>query len=113
MRQGDVHKGSLECVKDSLNDLAKHVCSLPFLEHDLITVGETPFTNEASELAAYVLPANKELQMVFQFEIMDLDSPKEGQDFEPLNFKPWRLSELKGIVGRWQRYKRDEGFWNA
>ena len=93
--------------------MAKCVCSLPFLEHDLITVGETPFTHEASELTAYVLPANEELNMVFQFEIMDLDSPKEGQDFEPLNFNPWRLFELKGIVGRWKRYKGDEDFWNA
>jgi len=64
-------------------------------------------------LAAYVLPANKELNMVFQFEIMDLDSPKEGQDVEALKFKKWKLSDLKDTIGRWQRYKRDEDFWNA
>ncbi|CAA7269704.1 unnamed protein product [Cyclocybe aegerita] len=82
-------------------------------KHDLITVGETPFTHSASELAAYVLPANNELNMVFHFEIMDLDSPKEGQDFSPLVLREWSLQELKDIVGRWQKYKRDEGFWNA
>jgi len=51
--------------------------------------------------------------MVFQFEIMDLDSPKVGQDVEALKFKEWKLSELKDIISRWQRYKRDEDFWNA
>ncbi|KAF8148638.1 glycoside hydrolase family 13 protein [Crassisporium funariophilum] len=80
---------------------------------DLITVGETPFTHVASELAAYVLPSNKELNMVFHFELMDLDSPKEGQDFSPLVYKKWELSEFKDVIERWQRYKRDEGFWNA
>jgi alpha-glucosidase len=84
-----------------------------FSEHDLITVGETPFTHDASELAPYVLPANKELNMVFQFEIMNLDSPMEGQDIEALKFKEWKLSDLKDLIGRWQRYKRDEDFWNA
>ena len=47
--------------------------------------------------------------MVFQFELMDLDSPAES----PLVKKAWRLAELKAVVGRWQTYKRDEGFWNA
>ncbi|KIJ60143.1 glycoside hydrolase family 13 protein [Hydnomerulius pinastri MD-312] len=77
--------------------------------HDLITVGETPFTHEASELAAYVLPQNKELNMVFHFELMDLDSPDES----PLVKKAWKLAELKDVIRRWQQYRRDEGFWNA
>ncbi|KAH7906284.1 glycoside hydrolase family 13 protein [Hygrophoropsis aurantiaca] len=77
--------------------------------HDLITVGETPFTHDASQLAAYVLPKNKELNMVFHFELMDLDSP----DYSALIHKDWKLTELKAVIQRWQRYKRDEGFWNA
>ncbi|KAJ6522981.1 glycoside hydrolase superfamily [Mycena vulgaris] len=55
--------------------------------HDLITVGETPFTHSAAELAKYVLPTNKELNM--------------------------KLSEFKETVTRWQRFERDAGFWNA
>jgi alpha-glucosidase len=47
--------------------------------------------------------------MVFHFELMDIDSPSES----PLLKKPWTLSELKAIVGRWQRFMRDDGFWNA
>lgn len=78
-------------------------------DRDLITVGETPFTHDASALAAYVLPRNKELNMVFHFELMDLDSPVES----PLVKKAWRLADLKAVVGRWQGYKREEGFWNA
>ncbi|KAG6332404.1 hypothetical protein ID866_6683 [Astraeus odoratus] len=77
--------------------------------HDLITVGETPFTHDASQLAAYVLPQNKELNMVFHFELMDIDSP----DYSPLVQKAWTLTEFRDVIRRWQQYKRDEGYWNA
>ncbi|EGN92954.1 glycoside hydrolase family 13 protein [Serpula lacrymans var. lacrymans S7.3] len=92
-------------VHEYIKEMNQEVLS----KHDLITVGETPFTHEASELAAYVLPKNKELNMVFHFELMDLDSP----DYSPLAHKAWKLTELKAIVRRWQQYKREEGFWNA
>jgi oligo-1,6-glucosidase len=78
-------------------------------DHDLITVGETPFTHDASELAAYVLPQNRELDMVFHFELMDIDSSSES----PLLTKPWTLRELKAIIGRWQQFMHGDGFWNA
>jgi alpha-glucosidase len=78
----------------------------------LITVGETPFTHEASVLAAYVLPKNEELNMVFHFELMDIDGPKGG-DPMPLTHKDWKLSEMTEIIGRWQNFERSEGFWNA
>ncbi|KAJ7729934.1 glycoside hydrolase family 13 protein [Mycena metata] len=81
-------------------------------QHDLITVGETPFTHSAAELAKYVLPANKELNMVFHFEIADLDSPSLPKH-EPFIHRPWKVSEFKEIVTRWQQFERDAGFWNA
>ncbi|GLB36830.1 putative alpha-amylase domain containing protein [Lyophyllum shimeji] len=81
-------------------------------KHDLITVGETPFTHDASQLAAYVLPANNELNMVFQFELMDLDAPL-GVEHRPLEHREWSLKEFRAVVGRWQGFKREEGFWNA
>jgi len=81
-------------------------------EYDLITVGETPFTHDEAELAAYVLPQNKELNMVFQFELMDIDSPLGGRH-KPLIHRDWKLTEFKAIVGRWQNFRREDGFWNA
>lgn len=78
-----------------------------------MTVGETPFTHEASQLASYVLPKNQELDMVFQFEVMEIDSPLQGGQDVPLKRKQWTLPQLKEIITRWQNYKRDEGFWNA
>jgi oligo-1,6-glucosidase len=55
--------------------------------------------------------------MVFQFELMDLDSPQSdeegGGDHSPLNPRAWKVTEFKDVVRRWQKFKRDEGFWNA
>lgn len=50
--------------------------------------------------------------MVFHFELMDIDGPKEG-DPVPLIHKDWKLSEFKETVGRWQNFERAQGFWNA
>ena len=62
-------------------------------------------------LAQYVLPANKELNMVFQFELMDVDSSGMTRD-NPLVPRQWKLTEFKEIINRWQTFLRDEGFWN-
>ena len=89
------------------------IYSVWILEYDIMTVGETPFTHDASALAAYVLPENKELDMIFHFELMDVDSPMEGSQLVPLIKKSWKLEELREIIVRWQLYKREQGFWNA
>lgn len=77
----------------------------------LITVGESPFTHDMHALARYVLPKNRELNMVFQFELMDIDSPKRDRS-EPLVHEPWKLTELKEVINRWQTFLREDGFWN-
>ncbi|KAF8883819.1 glycoside hydrolase family 13 protein [Infundibulicybe gibba] len=95
-----------------VHEYLKEMRSKVLSKGDLITVGETPFTYSESALSAYVIPSGEELDMVFQFEIMELDAPK-GTDHAPLIHVDWKLAEFKETVSRWQRFKRDEGFWNA
>lgn len=75
-----------------------------------MTVGEAPLSHSASDLAKYVLPENHELNMVFQFELMDIDAADPD---EPLTWKKWTLPDLEHIVAKWQIFDRDQGFWNA
>jgi alpha-glucosidase len=75
-----------------------------------MTVGEAPFSHSAADLVEYVLPENKELNMVFQFELMDIDSIAP---LDPILYKKWSLSDLKHIVEKWQTFEKDRGFWNA
>ena len=80
------------------------------IDYDIFTVGEAPFSHSADDLAKYALPQNGELKTIFQFELMDIDS---SESLEPLIPKPWKLSDLKNAVEKWQTFKREEGFWNT
>ncbi|KAL5504797.1 hypothetical protein ACEPAH_7460 [Sanghuangporus vaninii] len=96
-------------VHEYLKEMNKEVLS----KYDkLITVGEAPFTHDMRALAEYVLPNNQELNMIFQFELMDVDSSGTTRD-NPLVPREWKLTEFKEVVSRWQTYLRGEGFWNS
>jgi glycosidase len=83
-----------------------------------MTVGKTPFTLNTDDITPYILPMSKELDMVFQFQLMQIDAPHNISDSNPIKDKclvwmEWKLSEMKTVVQRWQGYKRDEGYWNV
>ncbi len=74
---------------------------------DLLTVGETPGVDPALA-ALYVGEDRGELGMVFQFEHMGVDHGKGGK-WDPV---PWKLTDLKAILGKWQRELDGRG-WNS
>lgn len=77
----------------------------------MISVGQASYTRDMHQLARYVLPENKELNMVFQFEIMELDSLGKARD-DSLRYRKWELKELKEVINRWQTFMKDEEYWN-
>ncbi len=73
----------------------------------LITIGEMPGTS-VEHARLYTDPSRQELDMIFQFEHVDLDSGPHGQwDLVPLT-----LPMLKESLGRWQAGLADVG-WNS
>ncbi len=74
---------------------------------DVVTVGETSMVTP--EIAVeYTSPERKELDMVFQFEHISVDSGESGKwDKIPLN-----LVKLKEIFSRWQHGLYEKG-WNS
>ena len=78
--------------------------------YDIITVGETPLvtTQHGLEMTHEETGA---LNMVFQFEHMDLDRERDSVT-NLLVAKPWRLTALKEIMGRWQK-DLETGGWNS
>jgi oligo-1,6-glucosidase len=72
----------------------------------LLTVGEMPgVTVEQAQL--FTDPARAEVDMVFQFEHVGLDTGTSKWDLRPL-----RLRDLKASFGRWQAGLADVG-WNS
>jgi oligo-1,6-glucosidase len=68
-----------------------------FVGRDCMCVGETPFSSSATGFS-YVDPEKRELDMVFSFDLMDIDSGKSGK----WEIVPWNLARMKAIVEDWQ-----------
>ncbi|TFK96302.1 glycoside hydrolase family 13 protein [Pterulicium gracile] len=97
-----------------VHEFLKEMHQTVMAHHDLITIGETPRTYSAETIASYVLPQNDELNMVFHFEVVGLDTPpNKGNAREPKLYQRFKLGDLKQTIGKWQGYKREEGFWNT
>ncbi|CAG9610974.1 Oligo-1,6-glucosidase [Bacillus rhizoplanae] len=76
-------------------------------QYDIMTVGEMPgVTTEEAKL--YTAEDRQELQMVFQFEHMDLDSGENGK----WDVKPCSLVVLKENLTKWQKALEHTG-WNS
>jgi oligo-1,6-glucosidase len=79
-------------------------------KYDILTVGETPSvtTQNAIEITNEETGA---LNMVFQFEHMDLDADRSGGSSRR-SLKPWSLLDLKQVMTRWQKDLENQG-WNS
>jgi oligo-1,6-glucosidase len=78
--------------------------------YDVLTVGETPLVSTAHAIDI----TNEEtghLNMLFQFEHMDLDA-EPGAASSRASIRPWRLLDLKQVMTRWQKDLEGHG-WNS
>ena len=88
------------------HDYLKEMRRSCFDGRDCMCVGETPFSSSVTA-ASYVDPAQHELDMVFSFDLMDIDSGKSGK----WEIVPWNLTRMKAIVEDWQAALA--GGWNS
>ncbi|KFY47889.1 hypothetical protein V495_01760 [Pseudogymnoascus sp. VKM F-4514 (FW-929)] len=78
-------------------------------EYDAFAVGEMPWAKDEKQVMDVVTADRKELNMIFQFDIVDMDN---GQD-DKFGKKDWDLVDLKKIVEKWQTSMYERGGWNA
>lgn len=86
-----------------LNEMNRKVLS----KYDVMTVGETIGVTPEQALL-YVGEDRGELNMVFQFELMDIDSGHSGKWEQ----KSWKLTDFKRIITKWQKGLSGKG-WNS
>ena len=93
-------------LSEFLNEMKQEALS----HYDLFTVGETAFVSpqDAIQIAH---EGDGPLNMVFQFEHMELDKTSVSDDPRQ-GFKPWKLLDLKRVMTRWQRQLDGQG-WNS
>lgn len=90
-------------VHEYLHEMNKKVLS----KYDIMTVGETSGVT-VEDAVLYTDEARQELQMVFQFEHMDVDSGPEGK----WDVAPWTLTKLRNVLHKWQVGLAEKG-WNS
>ena len=109
-------------IRDGLHgDMSPYVCNGPHVHEylqemnqrvlskfDLITVGETPGVT-TEEAKKYANLDGSELNMVFQFEHMDVDSDEKAGKWTT---RKMDLRDLKKILTRWQKGLQDIA-WNS
>jgi len=106
-KDGYVFDDELYANQPGLHETLREMNERILSKYDIMTVGETPsVTPETASL--YVGEDRKELNMLFQFEIMGIDSGLNGK-WEVI---PWKLTEFKRIMSKWQLGLKGRG-WNS
>jgi oligo-1,6-glucosidase len=90
-------------IHEFMKEMNREVLS----RYDVMTVGEAPGVTP-EEAALYVGEDRDELNMVFQFELMDVDSGPGGK----WDVTPWKLLNFKRIMTKWQTELAGKG-WNS
>lgn len=89
-------------IHEYLQEMNKEV-----LSKGVVTVGETPGV-DVEQARLYTGSDRNELNMVFQFEHMDLDSGPGGK----WDLRPLKLKDLRDNFTKWQKGLEGEG-WNS
>src|SRR3569833_6759 len=78
-------------------------------KYDAVTVGELPHTPDPQHVLRYVGARDRQLSMVFQFDIVDIGL---GLSYK-YRFRDWKLPTLKGIVAKWQQFIEGTDGWTT
>jgi oligo-1,6-glucosidase len=81
-------------VHQYLRELRREV-----LDHypDIMTLGEIPFKSDSAAMRKYVEPERDEINMLFQFDVFDIDCDP-GRKVIPSD---WNLPDLKRKITKW------------
>ncbi len=100
--EGYVFSPQYFAMQPKLHDYLKEMRQTCFVGRDCMCVGETPFTNV--ENAPSLVNDGKELDMIFQFDLVDMDGYEDKW-----HIKPFSIIEFKSILTKWQKTLK----WNS
>jgi Glycosidases len=91
----------------SVHEFLKEMHDKVLSGRDIMTVGETPGVTPDDALR-YAGNDGRELNMIFQSELMDIDAGETGK----WDAKEWRLTDFKRVVSKWQQALHGKA-WNS
>ncbi|KAF3003518.1 hypothetical protein E8E13_005269 [Curvularia kusanoi] len=105
-QRGDKFFANGPRLHEFLQDIHRKVLS----KYDTLTVGEMPFVRDEDEIIKVVGSEREELNMIFAFDIVDID--EIPGDFR-FTLHPWNARDLKEIINRFQRLMLERDGWNT
>ncbi|KAH6224939.1 hypothetical protein HBI42_063540 [Parastagonospora nodorum] len=99
-----------EFIKEMNRDVLSHYRT--YDGQQLVTVGELSLCPETESVIPYVSAMQRELDMVFQFDITHLGQGPPGCN-DKYDFAPWKLPEMKRIVEKWQCFIEGTDAWTT
>ncbi|KAI9782407.1 MAG: hypothetical protein M1816_001905 [Peltula sp. TS41687] len=93
-------------MHEFLKEMNREVLS----KYDALTVGEMPWVREEDEILKAVGSQAGELNMIFIFDIVDIDTVPGRDRF---SIREWNLKDLKSVVHKWQRTMAERDGWNS
>ncbi|GAB7348535.1 hypothetical protein MBLNU459_g6929t1 [Dothideomycetes sp. NU459] len=93
-----------------LHEYLKEIRTKVLDKYDTITVGEMPFVRDEEEILKVVGQDSGELNMIFIFELVDIDNIPGSYR---MTLHPWDASDLKKIPSKWQKFMIEKNGWNS
>jgi glycosidase len=103
---GDKYFANGPRLHEYLQEMNREVLS----RYDCMTVGEMPFVRDEEEIMRVVGASRHELDMIFAFDIVDIDNAPGDFKF---SLHEWDARDLKRIVTRLQRLMIERDGWNT
>ena len=97
----------LFCNGPRMHEFLREMNKLVLSKYDIMTVGELPHTPDTAHVLRYIGSSDRQLDMVFQFDIVDLGKS------ERYEYEPFALSELKAVIERWQSFIAGTDGWTT
>ena len=99
----------LFCNGPRIHEFLREMNTEVLSKYDTMTVGELPHTPDPAHVLRYIGSGDKQLSMVFQFDIVDLGIGKINK----YDFEGYKLPELKQVVKKWQSFIDGTDGWTT
>ncbi|KUJ07774.1 alpha-glucosidase [Mollisia scopiformis] len=99
----------LFCNGPRMHEFLREMNTQVLSKYDTMTVGELPHTPDPAHVLRYVGSGDKQLDMVFQFDIVDLGIGKTHK----YEYEGYQLPELKQVVSKWQKFIEGSDGWTT
>ena len=99
---------SLICNGPRMHEFLREMNTKVLSHYDAMTVGELPNTPDPAHVLRYVGASEKQLNMVFQFDVADVGVGESKYDY-----KGYKLTELKDAVTKWQKFIAGTDGWTT